>query len=454
MLAGALTGTGEIMATIDTSMYRQNPLRSVADYEGELLQNDLRKQGVEQNALALQTGRMGIEDRQRAMREADSIRNALAGLGGGATDEARIAALKGTGLPGGFAQADALQKSMLDRQKTVADIGKSTVDAEKATLETALKKQSHIAQLAGTATDQASWERAIQLASYVGADVSKIPPQYDPVIAQQLAQTALTSQQQLEQRLKDMQFAEQVRQNKSEDANRMLVSDGYGRFVPNQPLISAKTQVARAGASAINNYGSPVAGVDADGKPVFFQPAKAGGAPAIVPGVRPPKDPNAEKPLTEGQGIATTFAARMQDAARVIKDLESAGVSGSDLSTIAAGNRVTNVLSPEEGQRYRQAQENWVTANLRKESGAAIPVEEMEKDIAKWFPKIGDKKEVREQKARARAVAEQGMLVQAGPGAKQVAGILERSGREAAPSRAASSASPADIDELLKKYGK
>jgi len=34
-------------------------------------------------------------------------------------------------------------------------------------------------------------------------------------------------------------------------------------------------------------YGAPVAGVDNNGNPVFFQPGKDGGAPAIVPGVRP-----------------------------------------------------------------------------------------------------------------------------------------------------------------------
>lgn len=36
------------------------------------------------------------------------------------------------------------------------------------------------------------------------------------------------------------------------------------------------------------SYGAPVAGVDKDGKPVFFQPDRAGGAPAIIPGVAPP----------------------------------------------------------------------------------------------------------------------------------------------------------------------
>lgn len=40
------------------------------------------------------------------------------------------------------------------------------------------------------------------------------------------------------------------------------------------------------------SYGAPVAGVDAQGNPVFFQPDKSGGAPSIIPGVAPPKPAN------------------------------------------------------------------------------------------------------------------------------------------------------------------
>jgi hypothetical protein len=81
-------------------------------------------------------------------------------------------------------------------------------------------------------------------------------------------------------------------------------------------------------------------------------------------------------------------------------------------------------FTPEKAQQFRQAQENWVTANLRQESGAAIGKDEMEKDIAKWFPQPGEPKSVIEQKAAARKVAERAMVVQAGPGASSIAGIV------------------------------
>jgi hypothetical protein len=71
-------------------------------------------------------------------------------------------------------------------------------------------------------------------------------------------------------------------------------------------------------------------------------------------------------------------------------------------------------------QQYRQAQENWVTANLRPESGAVIGADEMEKEIQKYFPQTNDAAKTIEQKARARRDTELAMTVRAGPAYKQV----------------------------------
>ena len=65
-------------------------------------------------------------------------------------------------------------------------------------------------------------------------------------------------------------------------------------------------------------------------------------------------------------------------------------------------------------EQYEQAQENWVTANLRKESGAVIGPEEMKKEIRKWFPVVGNSPEVIEQKRKSREVAEESMRRNAG----------------------------------------
>lgn len=71
-------------------------------------------------------------------------------------------------------------------------------------------------------------------------------------------------------------------------------------------------------------------------------------------------------------------------------------------------------------QLYRQAQENWVTANLRAESGAVIGDSEMEKEVRKYFPQYGDPAEVIAQKADARKQAEAAMQARAGAALKGV----------------------------------
>jgi len=64
--------------------------------------------------------------------------------------------------------------------------------------------------------------------------------------------------------------------------------------------LEGRGQVARQGASSVS-YGAPVAGVDASGNPIYFQPDKAGGKPSIIPGVAPP-------PAKLGEGAAKQVA--------------------------------------------------------------------------------------------------------------------------------------------------
>ncbi len=123
---------------IDSSIYNMlgRGVKSVADYDAEA-------QALQQNALALKQGQMNLlsgqmkqDEYTRGVREAETIRGALAGLGGDATDDARIRALKGTGLPGGFSQADALQKAMLERDKTKAEVSNKDASTAKYQAET------------------------------------------------------------------------------------------------------------------------------------------------------------------------------------------------------------------------------------------------------------------------------------------------------------------------------
>ena len=73
---------------------------------------------------------------------------------------------------------------------------------------------------------------------------------------------------------------------------------------------------------------------------------------------------------------------------------------------------IGNALTSDNFQMARQAMRNWVTANLRLESGAAIPPLEQEQEFIKWFPIFGDREEVIKQKAESRKIVEKNMRLQ------------------------------------------
>jgi hypothetical protein len=172
-----------------------------------------------------------------------------------------------------------------------------------------------------------------------------------------------------------------------------------------------------AGALNINNYGQPMAGVDAEGNPVFVQVSK-GGDVRKLDGVAPP---SAAKPPTREERMDAGYAQRMIESEGIIGALEGAGrptyavEMAGDLPFV--GSKVqTEIMTPEQ-QKYRQAQEDWVRAKLRKESGAAIGRDEMEREISTYFPPPGvTDPGVVEQYRRARETAIKGMEVAAGAG--------------------------------------
>ena len=85
------------------------------------------------------------------------------------------------------------------------------------------------------------------------------------------------------------------------------------------------------------NYGAPVAGVDAQGNPVFFQPSKTGGAPTIVSGVTPPTAKLGEATQKQLSGIDSLKSAisSYRDQLKTWSPLDAADpVKRSAMSTV------------------------------------------------------------------------------------------------------------------------
>jgi hypothetical protein len=120
------------------------------------------------------------------------------------------------------------------------------------------------------------------------------------------------------------------------------------------------------------------------------------------------KAPN-EK-LTEGMRSTGQYAARMTAAEKLLEGTTDQKPGLIEKGVGVLGETAANVARSPDRQKALQAQRDWVRAKLRKESGAAIGVDEMNNEILTYFPQIGDSKAVIAQKKQAREQAVSGMI--------------------------------------------
>ena len=179
--------------------------------------------------------------------------------------------------------------------------------------------------------------------------------------------------------------------------------------------------------------------VETDQGLATFNP-RTGQLTPIVQGGKPVMGKGAGN-LNESQGSAVNYGMRMSSADSILKPLENAGLK--DTGKIRAGvsgtlgavpligdalsrgsDNVFNTLPTilgglsEEQQQVVQARTNFITAVLRKESGASISPGEYATAEKNYFPAPGDSEKIVKQKQQARDLAIKGMKIQAGPGGK------------------------------------
>lgn len=169
---------------------------------------------------------------------------------------------------------------------------------------------------------------------------------------------------------------------------------------------------------------TPTAITGADGKPI-----------QVPPGVDPKEfrkrvtESVADAAVgkkTEVQAKDEKFANKMELAEYNIggrgtgKSLESeaAGPQGTTSRALEHVPVVGNYLMRNDYQKYRQARDNFITALLRDESGAAIGTEEFKRYERELFPQPGEGPEIVAQKSEARRIAIEAMKKGAGPGYK------------------------------------
>lgn len=156
---------------------------------------------------------------------------------------------------------------------------------------------------------------------------------------------------------------------------------------------------------------------------------------------RPQSDFNSNEQLAAG------FAARMTTASRVIDELAAQGFNP---TSVGAGWS-PGILAGENTRRFRQAAEDWINANLRRESGAAISDQERESAMRTFFPRVGDSAAVVQQKANARSLQERNLVESSNGAFAQM--YPELAGAQPRPQTGQQGASPAnDLAARASRY--
>lgn len=128
----------------------------------------------------------------------------------------------------------------------------------------------------------------------------------------------------------------------------------------------------RAGATNVGlTYGSPVAAIDAQGRPVFVQPSKDGSPAAVMPGLRPPKSAGEERAEAE-QATRARQGEQMSEAMGAAEQiLRSGRATASGVGNVLdAGARAVGVTTPGAQDSARlQALSGWLVANVPRMEG-------------------------------------------------------------------------------------
>jgi hypothetical protein len=150
-----------------------------------------------------------------------------------------------------------------------------------------------------------------------------------------------------------------------------------------------------------------------------------------------------QNPPTDTQSVSAGFYSRMAEAnAQMDQNLEGILASGIEKAR-ADVPLIGNYTASDAYQVANNLMLDFVTANLRKESGAALGKEETEREFKKYFPQPGDGPKNIERKRQARQLAIESMRLNAGRAAQ---------GRQPTIKQSAPVRNETDFQERLRKY--
>jgi len=179
-------------------------------------------------------------------------------------------------------------------------------------------------------------------------------------------------------------------------------------------------------AAAYAYLAKPQVSFDQNGRPRTVTPEMSWARPpgGQQGGGQQPNQPgqptiNAPERANVAQSLAGGFAGRMTASGKILDTV--AGEGASWLGRTAEGLPLGNYAQTPEYRSFEQARRDFINAQLRRESGAAIKDSEFESADKQYFPMPGDDPAVMKQKSQNRQLAIQAMQQAAGPAYKATA---------------------------------
>lgn len=366
------------MASANLFQQYLQPVRSVQDYAADMDKaeaNQLALQGQRrQNEIAALTADQTRQTMASSAEDRNALQRLAATWGADTSIDQRVASLRNSGRPALMQQADALEKQGLEKQKTGAEVSAKNADA----IASAIKNSRTWLDGISTPEQYIAWHEANHRDPALGpylesrgitadqarARITKALSQPGG-FAKMLNESKLGAEKAYDNLLEEAKQAEAVRHNK------VVESTASGQLALSRDRLSFDKQQQKGPGNA-----------------------------------------------TEGERNAAGYLMRMTEASKLLDQFEGSGAATYGTQTAAAvpfvGGAIRRAVMTPDQQQYRQAQEDWVRAKLRKESGASIATDEMDREIETYFPMPGEGKEVIAQKRKARATANAAMRQSSG----------------------------------------
>lgn len=414
------------------------PVRSVNDYMADYERQDANKLAGQRNALMLQGAQADMADRERTRAESETIRNVLASLGGGATVEKQAQALRATGLPTALSQAAAFEKSALERRNIESQAAEreAKTNAEKYGLKRkqlehgvqwlqVAQSPQQAAQMFTDGVRKGYW--GMQDAQQQVATIPQDPAQFQQWKQQQLAQI-LDAEKQLPTLVAEDQGGSRLygARNRFTGALTQNAAVPITQSANNAATVAAtlagqRSTAATAAAQlrqADAHFNAQQNAPTWDATNQVFVDRKG---QTVKPGTLQDGQPMPGKTLNDSQSKSYLFGSRMQAADKIIADMAEKGVlRPSNMNAIAGatplvggiGDSATNWMNSNEQAQVKQAKLDFMTAALRRESGASIAPSEFDTFDKTYFPQIGDTPGQIKNKAALRQRAIDGVLIE------------------------------------------